>query len=251
MKYLVASGCSFTDECVYPTWATHLSKEMEVEKHNYGLSSSGNGLIAKQAIYGVEKLLTNGVNPADILVAVMWSGQDRHEFFATVGKLREVKASWKKLDIPEHRLGIKNPHNFTDGVGGWVMQSANWPDNYSQVYYETFWTDIAVQIRTYENILRVQHYLEAKGIKYFFSSWCNNTVNKLLNKDLNVSWLYDMIDWSKWLDVEGEYEWCRDNTDLPFSPKESGAPIKHPTTSMHEQFTKRVIVPHLKLRKII
>ena len=55
LKYLVASGCSFTCENLQnhtsdtvdflTTWVTPLAKSLGVDKINMGLGSQGNGLI--------------------------------------------------------------------------------------------------------------------------------------------------------------------------------------------------------------
>ena len=106
MKYLVASGCSFTDEnanhasqsgpnfyrslfegnteapreAEFETWVSPLAKIFGASIYNYGMNSSGNSLISRKAIFGVSQLLKKGVDPKDILCGVEWSGPDRHDF---------------------------------------------------------------------------------------------------------------------------------------------------------------------------
>jgi hypothetical protein len=255
ITHLVTSGCSFTDDSLYKnfnTWATYLNEELNTEKHNYGLSSSGNGMISKQALYGVNKLLTENVPANKILVGVMWSGPDRHETF--IENTPVVVKDWKARKIPEYRIGIRNPYKFVEddsAMNSWILQSAGWPDYHSQLYYTHFWSKIGAQIRTHENILRLQHYFDTVGVKYFFSSWCHSTVDQDLIKNPNVSYLHNMINWNNWLPVVGEYEWCRDNTDLKFRENERGHSPKHPTPAMHEAFTHQVIIPFLNERNII
>lgn len=256
ITHLLTSGCSFTEDLYkanVATWATYLNRELRTKKRNCGLSSSGNGMIAKQALHGVNKLLTEEGVPANkILVGVMWSGPDRHEAF--IDNAPEVVKKWKQENIPEYRLGIRNPYKFVEDNSvndAWILQSAGWPDEHSKLHYTYFWSRIGAQIRTYENILRLQHYLESVGVKYFFSSWCYQTIDQDLIKNPNVSYLHDMVNWNNWLPVVGEYEWCRDNTDFKFKDSERNHPVKHPTNPMHEAFTHQVIIPFLKERNII
>lgn len=82
MKQLITGGCSFS-ECESPwisTWPKHLANTLSEYQHiGTGLSSQGNGLISRQVIYQVtESLKRTSTN--NILVGVMWSGPDRHDF---------------------------------------------------------------------------------------------------------------------------------------------------------------------------
>lgn len=51
--------------------------------------------------------------------------------------------------------------------------------------------------------------------------------------------LYNQIDFSKFLPVDGEYEWCRDHSGLDFPVKGD----KHPSSDQHRLFVEKVIWP--------
>ena len=83
-KILNTSGCSFSECVTYiagnGTWPRHLAKTLEEHEHvSYAMGSQGNGLISRSIIYGVTKALQT-YKPEDILVGVMWSGSNRHDF---------------------------------------------------------------------------------------------------------------------------------------------------------------------------
>jgi hypothetical protein len=80
------------------------------------------------------------------------------------------------------------------------------------------------------------------------STYTGDIFNKhIVEKNKNVNYLYDQIDFDLFLPVVGEYEWCRDFSNLEF-------PIKgdnHPSSEQHKVFTEKVIVPFLASKKYI
>ena len=79
---LITSACSFGEthsgEC--QTWPAHLNKILQPSLWtNCSMGSQGNGLISKKVIYQISQ--HNDYD--DILVGIMWSGVDRHEFYTT------------------------------------------------------------------------------------------------------------------------------------------------------------------------
>ena len=82
MKKLITGGCSFTE---WPqnveTWPKFLLEQLPDYTHaNAALGSSGNGLISRRVIYETTQALKQ-YDAKDILVGVMWSGPDRHDFY--------------------------------------------------------------------------------------------------------------------------------------------------------------------------
>jgi hypothetical protein len=59
--------------------------------------------------------------------------------------------------------------------------------------------------------------------------------------------LYELVDTSVFLPVLGEYEWCRDYSDLEFPNPEDN----HPSREQHRAFADQVILPFLKERNLI
>lgn len=243
-KHLIASGCSFTDEVFYETWVTPLSEYLNIPAINLGIAGSGNPTIARQTIFEVSKQLSQGYHSKDILVGVMWSHPDRtdHFFDDTSGMYQH----WVDNGMKELWCGGKNPVSNAGDNTGWVIQQSHFPDEYSKIYYENFWSPLAAQIKTYEEILRLQWFLKSYDIDYFFTNISKSTLDETLIDNVNVKWMHDIVDWAKWLDCIGCYEWCKDNTDMEFHESELHLPWQHPTSKMHQEFTKNVIVKFLK-----
>ena len=63
----------------------------------------------------------------------------------------------------------------------------------------------------------------------------------------DVKHLVDQIDRSKFLPVVGEYEWCRDYSNLPF-PVEGD---NHPSQAQHKLFVEQVVWPFLKIKNYV
>ena len=263
-KYLVTSGCSFTDSSsgLAATWAVHLEDSTGLILNNYGLSSSGNGLIYRQTMYGVDKLLSEGVNPKEILVGVMWSGANRQEIFTTEDSkflLRKI-ANYCNLDIygrePQGLKGLRNPYKFVpDSVGQWIIQNANWPDVLSQLATQIN-CGVSGCVLTYEKILALQYYLESVGVDYFFTSFFGGGTFPLdkVNLPADISWMHKLVDWEKWLPIDGQFEWCYDRGIKDYGLEgisTSRLDAKHPLSEHHKMFTEEVILPHLQKRNLI
>jgi hypothetical protein len=74
-KYLITSGCSFTEG---QSWPTHLAKLMDRELVNKAEGGRGNYYISNQ-IYST--FADTKYNSANSKVVVMWSGLDRYDFY--------------------------------------------------------------------------------------------------------------------------------------------------------------------------
>lgn len=233
MKHLVTSGCSFTEtrSNIVVSWAQHLSNKLNLELHNYGYSSMGNSLIARQAIFGVEKLLQH-YNPEDILVGIMWSGSDRGDYFDQDVKLGAMNG----VDSC-----IENPITFAKG--NWIIQNAGWDHPSSSIWYKHFWNPIGGLINTLERIMWTQNYLDSKGIKYFMSTYSSKGC-PIDTDDENINWMRNSLDLSKFCDF-GMYEWCRDHGEVGFT-REFEGDVSHPNSKQHMEYMNKVIIPYLK-----
>lgn len=226
MKFLITGGCSFS----WPsnTWTTHLPHFVSDRYHvNVAMVSQGNALISRKLIHQISKRLLDN----DILVGVVWSGPDRHDFYLD-----------KKIKIDNSDSWVENPTGVVkDSPGSWIITNHSWRQEYSKIYYRTFHDSIGQLVYSYEHILRTQWFLEKHNIKYFMGTYTNEVFPNNHIDHPEVKYLYDMIDHSKFL-PNSIYEWCRDFSGLEF-------PIKgdnHPSSEQQKLFTKQVIVPFLK-----
>ena len=239
IKTLIASGCSFTFEPW--NWPTFVSDAFNLKLNNVGMASQGNGLIARKLMYTLEKSLQE-YKPEEILVGVMWSGTDRHEFYG-----EEYKNSKYWGGYPEDYNDVKNPTEVVEGKPSWYILNPHWKNKESLLYYNNLHTVIQGMVLSLEHILRVQLYLDKLGIKYFMSTYIDIFKDKELMNNDEISYLYKQINFDRFLPISGCHEWVKENyADGGFSsPDQNGYIGIHPTKFGHKKFTEDVVIPFL------
>ena len=245
-KLLITGGCSFTmpDANCSRKWPIQLADHLQVPLVNTGLWSQGNGMISRKIMYQVIESLKN-CDTSDILVGIMWSGPDRHDFYLH----NNDTTIEKNLDYLYTSIAPETDKK-------WVVLNAHWKNHYAKTYYSTFHDHIGSLINTYEHILRVQWFLKLHKIKYFMTTYMDTVFynqhklfqNKLL-RHVDTAHLYNQIDHGQFLPINGQYEWAVD-TGLPFFPCEWGVD-DHPTTEHNKKFVDEVVVPFLESKNYI
>jgi hypothetical protein len=250
-KILVTAGCSFS-ECFNwylhhdqekPTWPIFLKERLSnIEHYSEAMGSQGNGLISRRTQYRVSKLLQTHA-AKDLLVGIMWSGRNRFDFyFDQPVELTTNTDNW-----------MQNPTKVVnDAPGGWVICNAHWTHPYNNPWYKYYYNDVAAQIYTLEHIMNTQNFLKLHGVNYFmtsaFASHQSGPLDNSFKDNANCSWLWDQVDWSKWLPVNSEFEWVNENCpNLLLHHPRTGEKIDryHPTPDQHEKFVDQVILPWL------
>ena len=249
-KLLITSGCSFS-ECITisagrGTWPNHLVKMLPDYKHvSYAMGSQGNGLISRGIIYGVcEALKTH--KPEDILVGVMWSGSNRHDFRCE--NPNDLQFIQDKTD----NGWIENPTSFVKySAKNWVILNVNWTDQNNveaETYYKMFHSDIGSSIYSIEHILRTQYFLKHHNIKYFFTDYVDQNIVLNFNKNHpEINYLYNLIDREHYLPVSSEFTWVLENTKFTHlwnDPKHKY--WEHPKSEMHKEFVEQIVYPWLQ-----
>lgn len=236
-KILLTSGCSFTFE--EWNWPSFVSKEIGYDLVNVGMGSSGNGLISKKVIYNVTNLLQT-YRPEDIMVGVMWSGFDRHEFYID-----------NPVDFPSE-TSARNPDEVVPSQRNWFMVNGHWQNPYAKLWYENLHTTTGAMVTTLENILRTQWFLDKHSIKYFMTTYMDlfsfNSSDHIMNKP-DIKYLYDLVDFKKFLPVRGCHEWVKEHYQFQGGfnqPDKFGNLGIHPTEFGHQKFTNEIILPYLK-----
>lgn len=191
------------------------------------MGCQGNGLISRGIIYEVhEQLKTHDSD--DLLVGVVWSGPDRHDFYLDPNRHED--------SFNENIDGwMKNPTGFIPDINNWVLLSHHWKMEYSKIWYQHFHSATGQRIATLENILRTQWFLEKHNIKYFMSTYTAEVIPEELQHEPSTAHLYEQIDFTSFLPINGIAEWV-------------GVPNNHPTTEQHKEFTDEVIMPFIAAR---
>jgi len=93
-KKLIAIGCSYTENYKsFPTWPTHLAKELDMKCVNLGQRGAGNNYI-------LSKIIDTVLTEKNIgLVVVMWSQFQRLDFEMSDNK-------WDSLNLDTHKINI-------------------------------------------------------------------------------------------------------------------------------------------------
>jgi len=238
MKTLITSGCSFS-ECINHTgtWPRHLADALPNYQHtSTAMGSQGNGLISRRVLYQVTEALKEN-SAEEILVGIMWSGPDRHDYYTTTSPV-----------VFKEDLWMENPTRFVpNGQGAWNIVSPGWRMPAAANYYVNFHDQIAQYIYTLEHILRTQWFLQFLGVKYFMSTYTGAVLPPIVKTHNDTQHLYQLLDQDMFLPVTSEYEWCRDHSGLPFPMPAD----PHPSVEQHQAFVNQIILPYLKERNII
>ena len=189
-EYIITSGCSFSDPSSGFTWPLHLSASYDADANHTGLSSQGNGLIARKALYSVHTAISSGIDPSKILVGIMWSGPDRHDsYFSTIDS--QLSDDVKNLDFM-----YINPTTYVDNdTGGWLIMNHHWKEKTSKIYYSYLHDYVNQRINTYEKILWVQSQLKLLGVSYFMVPFTKEVFSNNFNNEVihhsnpNIVWI--------------------------------------------------------------
>ena len=236
-KTLIASGCSFTHQPW--SWAYKLKELNEYDLLNVSMPCQGNNIIAQKVLYNVSQQLKIK-RKEDILVGVMWSGVDRHDFFMyDVNRIENIDG-WEE-----------NPTNIIEGQKNWVIMNSNWDNPIARLWYENFHTYVGAMIDTLKNVLLTQLFLEKNNIKYFMTTYMNifDTIKEDILFNPEVEYIHKMINFDNFLPVDGCYEWVKNNCkEKGFNSVDLNGDmgIHHPNDYGHEMFTKEIILPFLK-----
>jgi hypothetical protein len=249
-KYIITSGCSYSDVSM-GAWPKHINDFLpDVIVKNYGSCARGNDYISRTIISSVQKLLDDGVKSNNIFVMGCWSGLQRRDILVNKESVKQHFSLSKSI-----KDGYKLDFMKDLPIGEW------------EIFNEKWWKLISEEhgvIISLENILRTQWFLRDKNIDYKFFTFVNifidshyfekwdpkyNTESniKIIEKYPNTKYLWDMIDWDKWWfwkNYGGVGNWILENVDGGYDKDEIGGMLghNHPTENGCREFTKKVIV---------
>ena len=231
-KYIVASGCSFTNnfkinvdkhskedrwknESIEEyTWFHWLWKELgedDYEFYNYGTITNDNKTICRSIFYKVNDLVFNKkVNPKDIIVIAQWTTLIRNSWFVSPEKYKQHS----NLDLQKY--GIRNepiPHT-TDYIKfgekdhvyehGYFFMSGGYNrteqhlDDFTEKYLEDVMSKEERYIEWFESVVGLTSWLEKIGVDKFKSFNMNNNFSKSALEGRtppdNIWWKGDVYD---------------------------------------------------------
>ena len=231
IKHLITGGCSFSADNF--CWPRHLAKQLNVTHDQTGVGSSDNSLISRKVIQAVHQKMSQGIDPSDICVGIMWSGPTRKSFYIN---------DPQRLKLAQPYDSETSPHSWPTSLDKWVLIGSGFRSRLAQGWFKTYQHDIQDQIETYEHMLRVQWFLKSHNIKYFYTTFLDSVLEDPNGSEHLVGHLKHMIDWDKFLPVTSMAGWCHKKypTHFPAPPDE------HPGDFQHNRFAAEVIIPWLQ-----
>jgi hypothetical protein len=163
-KLLIANGCSHTagseidpnnlKVCFEKAWPRWVAEHYGMDYLNLAQGGNGNEQISRTTTITISKLLHAGKDPKDILVAVLWSGFDRYEYWDPDKQIH------KSFSYNTHR----SPYSPKEPVSSYIkFRSLVEPENYSNyknLYY----------------VWQLSVFLSSLGIKYYFGNALQNFI---------------------------------------------------------------------------
>jgi hypothetical protein len=219
-KYVVTSGCSFTrqyrrvgltgneydfmdDHISQWKWPHFIQKQFpDYEVSNYGNPTNDNAVIANSILYGVDKLLKNGVLASDIKVVVQWSGWSRNSAFISQKKQNEMgyqlypdPKTAKEDDYAHINDFINVPKKYAGEHGYFILAGGYHATHvgvksidYFDEYVKHVFSADERMIEYLKNILLVQHFCKLHNIEYKCFTMHNNFSKDYVNDEGFPKW---------------------------------------------------------------
>lgn len=234
---LISGGDSFTEVPAFgaENWPVHLENYLKIPSIHTGLATVGNGFIYKKIIHELSKI----EQKENVLVGIMWSTPNRQMFYHRKDLyLPSERKSDKLKFFPKNKLV---PLKIAGEHAHWLTHpNTEW--EYNKFYYNYFYDEIGSYIETIQHILHTQWYLKLHNIKYFMTCITGDLSDKQLPVNHpDIEYLYNQIDFSNWINLEGMMEFNK----LSKLPTKAPNDL-HPSTEQSKLFTEQVIIPHLK-----
>lgn len=254
--FLVTAGCSFSECYSYglipgsqmrqprgiQTWPVHLDRYMQdhqllSEAWHLGIGSGTNGIASRRVICQVHKLLQQGITNDRIMVAIMWTGPDRWEFYKQGVRVPDIDGAQENPTLIDFNVERAKSQPI-EQHRGWYLTNPHWKYQEAQIYYKYFHDDIGSLILSLEHILRVQWFLQNLKIPFVFMGYTQETFDCFSRRHRELQHLQQMVDRKRWIN-EDCYNWCRLYSGLAF-PRPNDY---HPSSEQHALFCEKVIVP--------
>ena len=231
LKRIITSGCSFSDKYTSFTWPHLLeshtnSLDPNVTFAHMGMGHQGQELIQKKTINAIMDALDEGIDPSEIAVAVMWSGNDRKTWYITnqdyIGDIKkhwgtEGGDSWhvQFCDLKNSKEGVEvlefnNKHGHYhvqyNPNGGWYHSA--WNHREPNFINDYIMLTEPVTDRQYdphninslhvslENMIMLQNTCKAHGIKFYQQYYMEHTyadIDKFKDHAI-IDYMYRQLD---------------------------------------------------------
>ena len=215
---LIVSGCSFTDcygNTKHPiTWPGYLSERARFNQViDLSHSGAGNEYIATSIVNQIESMSTNDLSNS--MVIIIWSGIGRKE------NLIQTNLENAQIDNIEFEHDIKSQTTYFPGEA----------------------------LRSWKNIVMMQHYLENKNLPFGFSFFVNTFDPPFLPRRMssNVAWQKSLPQGK--IDILKKCNWIHDHKqslfEYCFEHDFLQSDLFHPNIHGHMSWTDQILLPGL------
>lgn len=275
IKKVITCGCSFSDSTPdgngnLQTWPFQLKNELDEQNiHlNYthrGLPSQGQELIQKKTTLAIIEALKE-YGPEEIAVIVMWSGTERKSFYVdNTDLIKHIADNWNKSKIFWHLqfADLKNelsekeqikdagPNYFYNKKEGWYICAFGRDNNkLTDGYFYANNSNIAAVHISIENIIFLQNFCKAKGIKIFqqfYKSYSYLDIEQNQNHQI-VGYLFNELDEKTIISKQGMHDFLIDHDPVNFLTEPQPGMGKygtHPKNTGAIFYVKNKLIPRL------
>jgi len=241
ITHLITGGCSFSTGDDNNGWVGYLTQLLRKENSNLttnhtGRNSSGQELIQKRVSAAIISALDAGINPNEMLVAVMWSGTSRKSWFIDNPAIIEKMVNgWPDFHggMTNQFLNLTNDNIDTQGMfytkngsefkyntdGGWYL-TVNGSDCQLEFVQQHFMLDKEVNgagktHSSLENIIMLQNLCKLHNIKLvnqFFMKHVYTDIERYKDHEI-VNYLYKQLDKTNTIE-QGMFEYLHKFIDV-------------------------------------
>ena len=222
IKTIITGGCSFS-EPVGNAWTNVLTEQLgdKLDIVHTGMGSQGNDLIQKKVIYAACAALKK-YKPEEILLLPMWSGTERKAVYIdSKNCIEDIEINYeaKGEEIPWfHFNTLSNSYSDIDGsyhnrpMKGWYIFNYSQRNQHCRLeeeHWKSYSTLVAPVINTVENIIFLQLFAKAHGMKVAHQFYRSYVYQDMLQyrENENVGYLLDMLDQQDVVTTVGMYEY--------------------------------------------
>jgi hypothetical protein len=276
IKHIITSGCSFSDKYTEWTWPHLLEAHVKlidpsVTFDHRGMGHQGQELIQKKTSNAIMDALAEDIDPKEIAVLVMWSGNDRKTWYITnQDYINEIKKYWGTFGGDSWHVQFCNLKNNKDGVeilefdnkngqyyvqynpnGGWYHSA--WNHREPKFINDYILMTEPVVDRQYdkhninslhvslENIVMLQNMCKLHGITFYQQYYMKHTyedIDSFKDHDI-INYLYDQLDNDTRV-FPSIHEYTK-----PMGLTISEVDV-HPNAEGHQVYFKDVLLPFLQ-----
>lgn len=248
IKYLITGGCSFSHPWEHPGASEGWIRQLEYkfrEHYPYltalhvGHNGHGQEMIQKKVSLTIMELLSKGVDPSTIFVAVMWSGTYRKSWYIDnkdiideiITNMIHYQGGMDPMFLDLKNSVGDNPKYFYtknsdfrfpyNPAGGWytTINGSDCKMEFVQQHYmlDGDMNDGVGKVHTsLENIIFLQNLCRLKGIKMvnqFFMDVVYQDIQKHKDHQI-INYLYKQFDWENTI-TEGMFETVHECLNIP------------------------------------